>query len=175
MNLQTTRWDRFEWPLSGQKFDVSVPEGYSLRTGRFEDLDAMHGLVDIAYASDPSWDGQMADIKKRVGHRMRERISDPDANFVLATLGDRIFGLNGVAVHSPTNMHLITGICVDPAHQGRGLGGVLLGASLSWLRDQGLSTATVTTDATAVAAKVYARFGAIREANVENRNPPRRT
>ncbi len=59
-------------------------------------------------------------------------------------------------------MNLITGVCVAPAHQGRGLGAALLRRSLAWLRDQGLTSAAVTTDASAVAARVYDRFGAIR-------------
>jgi GNAT superfamily N-acetyltransferase len=58
-------------------------------------------------------------------------------------------------------MNLITGICVDPAHQGRGLAVALLAGTLAWLRDNGLREATVTTAADAIAAKVYARFGAV--------------
>ncbi len=69
-------------------------------------------------------------------------------------------------------MNLITGICVDPAHQGCGLGSALLGGSLAWLRDNGLTMATVTTAADAIAAKVYARFGAVRTINVEYSDPP---
>lgn len=64
---------------------------------------------------------------------------------------------------------MITGVCVDPAHPGRGLGAALLARSC----DQGLAQATVTTDAAAAAARVYARFDAIRVENTVYRDPPK--
>ncbi len=173
MNGEATEWVRFDWSLPGNDFAVSIPQGYCIRPGYVEDLDAMQTLVGTAYASDPSWEGQTADIQRRVSERMRQRISDPTAYFALATFDGQVVGLNGVALKSATNMNLITGICVDPAHQGRGLGGVLLGATLSWLRDQGLPNATVTTDGRAVAARIYARFGAVRIANVTYGDAPK--
>jgi len=162
MTDKATEWVRFEWPLAGREFDLSVTEGYRLRPAEVADVDAMVALVGAAYESDPAWDGFVAKIQQRVGGRIRDRISDPGAHFVVVECDDGVVGLNGVALESPTNMHLITGICVAPAHQGRGLGAALLGRSLAWLRNQGLSSATVTTDAGAVAARVYDRFGAAR-------------
>ena len=88
------------------------------------------------------------------------------AHFLLAVSGRKVVGLNGVALASETNMNLITGICVEPAHQGLGLGTALLGRALAWLRDQGLGRATVTTDVDAVAVHVYDRFGATQTRDV---------
>ena len=112
-------------------------------------------------------------IQRRVGKRIAQRLNDPTACFVLAVNQGRVIGLNGAALASPTGQNMITGVCVDPAHQGRGLGAALLARSLEWLRDQGLAQATVTTDAAAAAARVYARFDAIRVENTVYRDPPK--
>lgn len=167
-----TQWVRFDWPLAGQEFEITVAAGYRLRAARPEDLDAMLAAVAAAYASDPAWTNMTDDIERRVGGRICARLSDPGAYFVLAECADGIVGLNGVAVKSTTGMNLITGICVNPAHQGRGLGVALLGRSLEWLRDQGLVQATVSTDKNAAAARAYDRFGAVRVENVEFPDPP---
>lgn len=161
MTADTTPWLRFVWPLTGREFEMRLAEGYWLRAANADDLDAMSSIVSSAYASDPSWAGMTDDIEQRVTARIRARISDPEAHFAIAEFDGEIVGLNGVAVSSPTNMNLITGICVDPKHQGQGLGGALLGYSLAWLRDQGLVTASVVTDPNAVAARIYARFDAV--------------
>lgn len=170
---RTMKWVRSDWPLHGRAFDVSVAGGYRLRPATGADLDAMRAVVAAAYASDPQWDGMTGEIERRVMARVTDRIADPMAHFLLAVSGRKVVGLNGVALASETNMNLITGICVSPAHQGRGLATALLGGTLTWLRDNGLSEATVTTAADAVAAKIYARFGALPTMDVSFADPPK--
>jgi GNAT superfamily N-acetyltransferase len=135
----------------------------------------MLDVVANAYASDPVWHGLTTDINRRVGDRIRASLCDPTAHFVVAEYDSRIVGLNGVALEHVTGQNMITGICVCPAHQGVGLGTALLGRSLEWLRDQGLVNATVTTDARSNAARVYARFGAIRTEGVDYHDAPKYT
>jgi|SRR5262245_1356682 len=168
-----TTWARFDWPLAGVEFPARIAPGYALRRAVRGDLEAMLGVVGAAYASDPVWQGLTGDIERRVGARICEHLDDPLAHFLLAEFEARIVALNGVAIGHSTGQHLITGICVDPAHQGRGLGTALLATSLVWLRDQGIATATVTTDARSVAARVYARFGAVITPGVAFPDAPR--
>lgn len=175
MSDRTAVWVRFEWPLQGRDFAAPLAEGCEIRTATDNDLSDMRALVARAYASDPAWAGLTTDIERRVTNRIRARIADSEAYFPLATVEGVAVGLNGVALSSPTGMNLITGICVDPAHQGRGLGTALLGRSLAWLRGKGLPVATVITDERAVAARVYDRFGAVRTPNVSYSDAPRET
>ena len=166
MTNAITEWVRFDWPLSGRQFGVSLASGYTLRAAGSSDLSAMRSIVRLAYETDPVWSGKNGSIETNVMERVEARIADPTAHFVLAECSGQVVGLNGVAVASDTQMNLITGICVAADHQGRGLGRALLGRSLEWLRDQGLSVATVTTDNRAVAAHVYRHFDAERVDNV---------
>lgn len=174
MTADTATWVRYEWPLTEREFETRLSDDYRLRAANRDDLDAMSVIVASAYASDPSWDGMTDDIERRVMARVRERIADPEAHFAIAEFERKIVGLNGVAVSSPTNMNLITGICVDPQHQGQGLGTALLGYSLSWLRDQGLATASVVTDPNAVAARIYARFDAVTSPELDASGRPQK-
>jgi GNAT superfamily N-acetyltransferase len=166
MIAETTKWVRFDWMLTGRDFEISLADGYRIRAAHSDDLAAMQDVVANSYASDAVWAGKTDAIEQGVGARLRERVSDPGAHFVVAVSDGRIVGLNGVALNSPTKMNFLTGICVDPAHQRCGLGAALLGQALVWLRNQGLESATVTTDIDAVAAHVYNRFGAQRTHNV---------
>lgn len=170
---RNTNWVRFDWRLSGREFDFSVADGYRLRPASSADLDAIARIVAAAYATDPQWDGLTADIERRVMARVTDRITDPTAHFLLAVYGQKAVGLNGVALKSETKMNLITGVCVEPMHQARGLATALLGGTLTWLRDNWLSEATVTTEADAVAVKVYAGFGAVRTMGVAYSDSPK--
>ena len=161
-----TNWVRFDWPLSGRCFENPPVPGYTLRAARTDDVVSMREIVGLAYRSDSVWNENVSTIQERVMERVKNRIADPEAHFVLAVYCGQVIGLNGVAITSYTQMNLITGICVSTEHQGRGIGKALLSCSLTWLRDQGLSVATVTTDKRAIAAYVYSHFNACRVDNV---------
>src|SRR5262245_45744634 len=167
------RWVRFDWVLAGREFTAARVPGYELRPAVRGEADHMLGVVRAAYASDPAWRTLVADVERRVTARIRESLGKAGAHFVVARHEAAIVGLNGVALDHPTGQHFITGICVAPEHQRRGLGTALLAASLAWLRDQGLGSATVTTDATSIAAGVYRRFGARRTEGVDYPDAPR--
>jgi GNAT superfamily N-acetyltransferase len=92
---------------------------------------------------------------------------------VVCECAGHLVGLNGVALTYETGQNLITGICVDPAHQGHGVGTALLGRGLEWLRDCGLSHATVTTEAQSKAARIYAHFGSVRTDHVDPGDAPK--
>jgi N-acetylglutamate synthase-like GNAT family acetyltransferase len=164
---------RFDWPLTNGEFRARAVSGYRVRPAVRDDLDGMLAVISAAYASDPVWRELTADIERRVGGRIRDHLEDPRAHFTVAEREGAIVALNGVALDHPTRQSLITGICVAPAHQGRGLGTALLAVSLAWLRDRGVATATVTTDGQSVAARVYARFGAIRTSGVAHEDAPK--
>ncbi len=173
----TEHWTRFDWTLEQADLGSRVPDGYAIRGAVSADIDQMMEVIVVAYRSDPVWSGLEADIERRVGGRIRRLLGPTGgidgAHFIVAVHAEKIVGLNGVAVDHESKQNMITGICVDPEHQGRGLGTALLGCSLAWLRDQGVKRATVTTDVRSAAAAVYGRFGAIRTDGASFENPPR--
>jgi GNAT superfamily N-acetyltransferase len=174
----TERWTRFDWMLDQADLRSPIPDGYTIRSAVSADIGQMMEVIVAAYRSDPVWSGLEADIERRVGGRIRRLLGPTGgidgAHFIVAVRAKNIVGLNGVAVRHESEQNMITGICVHPKHQGRGLGTALLGCSLAWLRDQGVKRVTVTTDIRSAAAAVYGRFGAIRKDGASFENPPRR-
>ena len=166
-------WVRFTWQLPGRRFDAAPAPGYALRAGTVSDVPAMVRVVAAAYASDPVWASMRADIERRVGARTRALVGDPGAHFAVAACDGTLVGVSGAVVSHETGQNFVTGICVDPAHQGRGIGTALLADCLGWLRDRGLPEATVITERHATAALVYARFDARRDEGADYADPPR--
>jgi len=116
----------------------------------------------------------MASITSRMTERVARAFESSDSDGICATHRSQVIAISGVAESHWTGQDLLTGICVLPEHQRRGLGICLLGASLNWLRDRGLEAAPVFTEEGSIAdAKVYPQFGSERIRGVEYPDPPR--
>jgi len=100
--------------------------------------------------------------------RINETLGATGCHYVVAEFNGQIVGVSGVSRSHWTDQNLLTGICVAPEHQRRGLGAYLLAASLRCLRDMGLVAAKVYTEAGSLAdQKIYPRFGSQREEGVQ--------
>jgi N-acetylglutamate synthase-like GNAT family acetyltransferase len=161
-------WVRFTWRLPDLHVDVLAPPGYRFRAARADELDDVIRVVLSAYASDRVWRALLAGIKDRMTKRIRATLAAPDSHYVAAEFNGSIVAVSGIARAHWTDQHLLTGICVAPAHQRKGLGRYLLAASLLWLRELGLVTAKVYTEAGSLAdRKIYPLFGSTREEGVD--------
>ena len=75
--------------------------------------------------------------------------------------------VSGIAKEHWTDQNLLTGICVLPEHQRKGLGRYLLGLSLLRLKEMGVQKAQVYTESGSLAdKKIYPIFGSHREEGV---------
>jgi N-acetylglutamate synthase-like GNAT family acetyltransferase len=170
-------WVRFTWRLTDLNAELSPPVGYRVREAHRHELDDVIRVVLSAYGSDPVWKASLDGITDRMTKRIRETLGAPDAPYIVAEFDGGIVGVSGTARTHWTDQNLLTGICVAPGHQRKGLGKYLLIASLWRLRSLGLATAKVYTEAGSVAdRKIYARHGSIREEGVDYpglRPPPR--
>lgn len=154
-------WLRFTWRLPGASFEASAPDGYAVRAGRREDCEEIVRVALAAYATDATWITMMERIRERLSARIRATLGAPGVRYAIAVRDGAIAGVSAGSLERHDGHNLITGVCVDPAHQGRGLARPLLADNLAWLRDQGLAEAQVFTDPSSVAAKrVYPMFGA---------------
>lgn len=145
-------WVRYTWDLSQIAAELLLPPGHRLR------------LVVSSYASDTAWKDHLSKIESRLSRRIAATLGHRDAEYLVVEYGGSIAGVSGVADSHPTNQNLLTGPCVMPEHQRKGLGTYLLGASLSSLRRMGLAQAVVYSLAGCMADKhVYPKFGSTRE------------
>lgn len=120
-----------------------------------------------AFAAEPAWHRELENIRRRMTARVTSTIGVSGTAYFIVRHNHEVVGVSGVATSHWTDQHLLTGICVLPSAQRRGLGSLLLWASLSWLKHSGLTTAQVYTENGSVAdRRLYPRFGAVREPDV---------
>jgi GNAT superfamily N-acetyltransferase len=161
-------WVRFTWRLADLDLNVPAPVGYRFRAALPDELDAVIRAVLSAYASDPAWGSLLEGVKDRMTKRIGETLGSPDSHYVAAEFKGAIVAVSGIARAHWTDQNLLTGICVTPEHQRKGLGMYLLAASLLRLRELGLVTARVYTEAGSLAdRKIYPLFGSTREEGVD--------
>lgn len=90
-----------------------------------------------------------------------------DADYLVARRGKKFVAVSGIAKEHWTDQNLLTGICVLPEHQRKGLGRYLLGLSLLRLKQMGLRKAQVYTESGSLAdKKIYSLYGSQREEDV---------
>lgn len=161
-------WVRYTWRLLDLDVNVPAPVGYRCRPAFRDEWDAVIQVVLSAYAADPAWGGLLDGIKIRMTKRIQATIDTPDSQYLVAECEGRIVAVSGIAKTHWTGQNLLTGICVTPEHQRKGLGKYLLALSLLRLREMGLGTARVYTEAGSLAdRKIYSLFGSRREKGVD--------
>lgn len=167
MRLQKIIWARHVWDLDALELRLVVPKGYDFDSASAnEERDILH-VVLSAYASDPVWEPIMGGISKRMTERIKTTLGSDNADYIVARRRGRVVAASGVAKKHWTDQNLLTGICVLPEHQRKGIGTHLLGLSLLRLKQMGLCRAQVYTEADTLAdRKIYRLFRSRREVGV---------
>jgi N-acetylglutamate synthase-like GNAT family acetyltransferase len=161
-------WVRYTWDLARlARVADSPPLAFQVRAAAPGDEIAVLDVVLAAYGSDPVWSAMLPAIERRMRDRVAETIGLPDCEYITLTERDRTVAVSGVAREHWTDQNLLTGVCVRPEFQRRGLGTFLLGYSLHRLRRMGLVTASVYTESGSLAdRKIYPLFGGRRQESV---------
>jgi ribosomal protein S18 acetylase RimI-like enzyme len=143
---------------------IAAPHGYTFNSASPHDEQRIIDVVLSAYGSDPIWQPMMANIRKRMTERIKTTLGAKDSDYIVARSGGEIVAVSGVASEHWTDQNLLTGICVLPEHQRKGIGRHLLSLSLRSLKKMGLHTARVYTESGSLAdTKIYPLFGSRRE------------
>lgn len=167
MSTVSGRWVRHRWNLSGVHFTLSLPPGYRERSATAADGVRVLDIVIRAYGSDAVWHPHLPVIATRMHHRIRQTLGQAGAAYLMVESGNELVAVSGVALSHWTDQNLLTGICVHPNHQRRGLGRFLVGRSLQWLQTQGVLEPQVYTEFGSLAdRKIYPLYGSTRLADV---------
>ena len=119
--------------LAGLDIKEIAPEGYSVRSFRPGDEFELLRVNAAAFAQHPEQGGMDAD---ELAERMAEPWFDP-AGLLVAMEGDRMHGFHWTKRHSVTLGEVYV-VGIDPASQGRGVGGTLVSAGLRHLQELGI-------------------------------------
>lgn len=164
MKRMKPNWVKFIWNLTTINVHLAPPLGYQFSSALPDQASEILQVVLAAYASDPVWLPIIDGVKRRMTERIQTTLGSNGSDYVIAKYGEDIVGVSGVAKNHWTDQNLLTGICIVPTHQRRGIGTYLLGLSLLRLREMGVDLAKVYTEAGSLAdRKVYPRFGSQRE------------
>ena len=146
-----------------------MPSGYSLRVYRPSDLLRLQEIT--AHTFGPvSIDGGMEKLFGPFGRgdwrtRKTAAIADdcrlqPDGVFVAEDAGGTVVGYVTTRLNAESRVGWIPNLAVDPAHQGRGLGRVLLEHAIAFFRRSGMEVAKIETLAqNPVGQKLYPSLG----------------
>ena len=167
MSQRETIWARHTWDLGGAEIRLTAPEGYDFGSAAPGEEQRIIQVVLSAYASDPAWEPLMDGIRERMTDRIKTTFGREDSDYLVARRDGEVVAASGVAQEHWSGQNLLTGVCVVPEHQRKGLGRHLLGLSLLRLRRMGLRKARVYTESGSLAdRKIYPLFGSRREAGV---------
>ena len=160
MSTVSSRWVKHRWNLRGVEFRLARPAHYAERNAAPTEAVQILDVVLRAYGSDPIWPPRLLAIATRMHHRIRQTLGHPGTIYLLLERGDQLAAVSGVAVSHWTDQNFLTGICVHPDHQRRGLGRYLLGRSLQWLQEQGVLEPQVYTEFESLADRaIYPLYG----------------
>ena len=167
MSGQEIIWVRHTWDLDDAEIRLVAPQGYDFDSAASDEEPRLIHVILSAYASDPVWESLMGDIGARMVERVKTTLGGGDADYLVARCGGEIIAASGVAKEHWTDQNLLTGVCVLPEHQRKGVGRHLLGLSLLRLKRMGLRRAQVYTESGSLAdMKIYPLFGSRREEGV---------
>lgn len=162
-----TVWVRYEWDLRAKLDGNAAPTGYRFCSALADEREIVTNIVITAYASDPVWNAMIEDIKRRMTDRIATTLGKPTTDYIVAERDGQIVAVSGIALSHWTQQNFLTGLCVIPSHQRKGLGKHLLYLSLVRLKEMGVQKATVYTERGSVAdTRLYRQFDSVREEGV---------
>lgn len=161
---EETVWVRYTWTSSAIGAAPAAPIGFGFRDAVEGEADAVIGIAIDAYTSDPVWHEMMPGIRLRMTRRVVKTFASTDARFAVAFSPEgNLVGCSGVVVEHPTGQNFLTGICVLPQHQRRGIGRRLLWESLDRLRELAVAEPVVYTERGSIADRfIYPLFNSRR-------------
>jgi len=160
----TISWLRFEWDLKKlPAAEIVIPPSYVLRAVEKDDEAVIQKVTASAFSMDTGW----GDTQKIIVERMRVNTGlafekDGKGGCVVLQHGSRIIGSSVLRFDQEADNHLTTGPCILHEYRSRGLGSLLLQASLLALREAGLTRAFgMAPEKTAAARFIYPKFGGV--------------
>ncbi len=159
-------WRVFRWDLAGLPADVEPTlDPFTFRLAEPEEEMVVSRTVLTAFSQDLGWTEDSRVYLEGLEEKCETAFSSEPPLCVVVQHGTRIIGASVLSATPDAVNHLLTGPCILHEYRSRGIGSVLLHASLKLLRDAGLSEALGLTPTVSPAAKyVYPKFGGVAEA-----------
>jgi GNAT superfamily N-acetyltransferase len=160
----TSRYVQYSWDLS----KLAPPPENGTHPGRIREAEKSEAEIvwavyERSLISDPAWSVGLQQRLKELRHLIDDGMETGQASFLVIHSGERFIGASGLCADPGIERQLLTGIHVVNEYRCRGQGSRLLAASLSWLKEHGVSKAlSITREGVAADRFLYPKFGGVR-------------
>ena len=164
--MKSTPWLRFSWDLS--QFTESLtqlPVRFTIREARKDERELTLQLIKRSMSMDSSWTNGMQQAQEIIEtSAVKVFEMKPVVPCLLLCDGPRPVGASILQAAQSSPWHLESGPCILSEYCNRGLGSLLLEASLKHLKGLGLEHArAITYKTTTLARFLYPKFDSVSE------------
>jgi hypothetical protein len=164
--MKLTNWLRFVWDV--RTFEApkpDLPAHYVVRRAARSEEEVVRKAIFSAFSLDSDWSDSLNRMWPVLNESIETCFKAKEPTCLVLTHGTRIIGASLLSTDPEAAYQVVSGPCILVEYRNRGLGTVMLAASLSFLREAGLETACGITKKSIPAAKfVYHKFGGRGEA-----------
>ncbi|HEX8371451.1 MAG TPA: GNAT family N-acetyltransferase [Chthoniobacterales bacterium] len=159
--MKLTNWLKFIWDLrTFEAPETSLPSQYVIRRAVRSEEEAVRKAIFSAFSLDSDWSDSLNRIWPTLNEQIGDTFNAKEPKCLVLTHGTRVIGASILSLDSDAANQVVSGPCILVEYRNRGLGTQLLAASLAFLRESGLETASGITKKSIPAAKfVYHKFG----------------
>ncbi|MGC1479625.1 MAG: GNAT family N-acetyltransferase [Chthoniobacterales bacterium] len=137
---------------------------YTFRRAEDGESPVVERSILAAFSQDSGWNDDSRVFVESLESKLETAFSEQPPLCVVVQHGSRIIGASLLTVVPDAPNHLLTGPCILHEYRSRGIGSVLLHASLAALQEMGLNVAHGLAPHLSPAAKyVYPKFGGLPE------------
>jgi N-acetylglutamate synthase-like GNAT family acetyltransferase len=160
--MKLVRWKRFTWQLPKlPPLENTLPAHFIVRPATRDEAKAVNHVILTSFSLDSAWSDTLNLFRERLEMQLDLAFARESTPALVVTHGPRIIAASALNTEIDADSHLVSGPCVLSEYCNRGLGTVLLHASLRQLREAGLTKAAAITKENTTACKfVYRKFGA---------------
>lgn len=160
--MKLVRWKRFTWQLDKlPPPEQTLPVHFLLRPASRDEMKAVTLLVMTAFSLDATWSDTLNLFRERMEWQLELAFQRESVPALVITHGPRVIAASVLNTEIDADSHLVSGPSVLPEYCNRGLGTMLLLATLGQFREAGLARVSGITKENTTACKfVYRKFGA---------------
>ncbi len=161
---KSTAWLRYTWQTATLGADSSAASSDLIRPATREEAEQVLHVIRTSLAMDSSWNDALAQADAYLKETVSRLFNAEEPLCLVIPKGNRLIAASLLDPDAGSANHLASGPVVHMEYRNRGIGSRLLHASLTLLRDRGLTAVSGVTRAGSVAADhVYPKFGGVAE------------
>ncbi len=161
--MKLLKWVQFTWDLQEAPADAGeMPAHYKISPATASDEMALRKVFSSSFLLDPAWNPAIGEVMQTIQSRLDIALSGDAQTCLALRHGQRIIG--AALLHPDATVHeqLAIGPSILSEYRNRSFGTMLLRASLAWLRQAGLASASaLSPDYVPVTKFLYPKFAGV--------------